>query len=84
MWQTVCELLLLKVSVRGGKVRDGSVRVGLFFGDLGGTVRVAYTSKVRPNLNNFFSVSKLLVVVLEPVSVEELVSVEDAPSADFA
>ena len=32
----------------------------------------------------FFSFSKLLVVVLGPVSVEELVSVEDAPSARFA
>ena len=32
----------------------------------------------------FFSFSKLLVVVLGPVSVEELVSVEDAFSARFA
>ena len=31
----------------------------------------------------FFSFSKLLVVVLGPVSVEELFSVEDAPSAHF-
>ena len=43
-----------------------------------------YTSKVRPNLTNFFSVSKLLVVVSGPVDVEELVSVEGAPSARFA
>ena len=35
-------------------------------------------------LTNFFSFSKLLVVVLGPVSVEELVSVEDAPSDRFA
>ena len=34
--------------------------------------------------NQFFSISKLLVVVLGPVSVEELVSVEDASSARFA
>ena len=34
--------------------------------------------------NHFFLFSKLLVVVLGPVSVEELVSVEDAPSARFA
>ena len=34
--------------------------------------------------NQLFSFYKLLVVVLEPVSVEELVSVEDAPSARFA
>ena len=33
------------------------------------------------NLTNFFTFSKLLVIVLGPVSVDELVSVEDAPSA---
>ena len=32
----------------------------------------------------FFSFLKLLVVVLGPVDVEELVSVEDAPSSRFA
>ena len=32
----------------------------------------------------FFSFSKLMVVVLGPVSVEKLVSVEDAPSTRFA
>ena len=31
--------------------------------------------------SQFFSFSKLLVVVLGPVSVDELVSVENAPSA---
>ena len=39
--------------------------------------------KNAPFLTNIFF-SKLLVVVLRPVSVEELVSVEDAPSARFA
>ena len=34
--------------------------------------------------NQLFSFSKLLVVVLGPVSVEELVSVEDASFARFA
>ena len=34
--------------------------------------------------NQLFSFSKLLVVVSGPVSVEELVSVKDAPSARFA
>ena len=34
-------------------------------------------------LNQLFSFSKLLVVVLGLVNVEELVSVEDAPSACF-
>ena len=34
--------------------------------------------------NNFFSFLNFLIVVLGPVSVEELVSVEDAPSASFA
>ena len=34
--------------------------------------------------NQLFSVSKLLAVVLEPVSVEELVIVEDELSARFA
>ena len=33
--------------------------------------------------NKLFSFSKLLVVVFGPVSVEELVNVEDAPSARF-
>ena len=33
--------------------------------------------------NNFFSFPKLLVDVLGPVSVEELVCIEDAPSARF-
>ena len=44
----------------------------------------ANTLKVRPSFNQLFSFSKLVVVVLGPVSVEELVSVEDAPSARFA
>ena len=35
-------------------------------------------------LSYFFSFAKLLVVVLGSVSVEELVSVEGAPSACFA
>ena len=43
--------------------------------------RVPDVRKLRPNLIIFFSFSKLLVVVLEPVSVDELVSVENAPSA---
>ena len=34
-----------------------------------------------PKFSQFFSFSKLLVVVLGPVSVDELVSVENAPSA---
>ena len=34
--------------------------------------------------NQLFSFSKLMVVVSEPVGVEELVSVEDAPFARFA
>ena len=44
---------------------------------------VAYMSKVRPNFTNFFSFSKLPVVVLGPVSNEELVSFEDAPSVRY-
>ena len=44
----------------------------------------AYTSKVRPSFNQLFSFSKLLDGVLGLVSVDELVSVEDAPSARFA
>ena len=47
------------------------------------SVRAAYTSRVRQILTKFFSVSKSLVVVLGPVSVEEVVSVEDAPSTRF-
>ena len=48
-------------------------------------IPAAYTSKVRPSFNKvFFSFSKLLDVVLGPVSVEELVSIEDAPTARFA
>ena len=38
----------------------------------------------EPIFNQLFFISKLLVAVLGPVSVEELVSVEDAPSARFA
>ena len=45
-----------------------------------GTDSVAYTSKMRPNFT-FFSFSKFLVVVLGPIIVYELVSVENAPSA---
>ena len=45
---------------------------------------VALSSVLRPSFNQLFSFSKLLVVVLGPVSVEELVSVEDALSACFA
>ena len=37
--------------------------------------------KIVAIFNQFFSFSKTLVVVLGPVSVEELVSVEDALSA---
>ena len=36
--------------------------------------------ELHPNLANFFSFSKLLVVVSGPVSVDKLVSVENAPS----
>ena len=36
--------------------------------------------KSVPKFNQLFSFSKLLAVVLGPVSVEELVSVEDTPS----
>ena len=39
----------------------------------------AYTLKVHPNLTTFFSFSKLLVVVLGLVCVEELVSVGNVP-----
>ena len=46
--------------------------------------RIARTSEVNQIFNQLFSFSKLLVVVLGPVSVEKLVSVEDAPSARFA
>ena len=46
--------------------------------------RDALTSVLQPSFNIFFSFSKLLVVVLGLVSVEELVSVEDAPSTRFA
>ena len=41
-------------------------------------------SGVMQILNQLFSVSKLLIVVLGPVSVKELVSVEDAASARFS
>ena len=47
-------------------------------------ILISYMSKVCPKSTNFFSFSKLLVVVLGPVGVEQLVSVEDAPSARFA
>ena len=40
--------------------------------------------KIAAKLNHFFLFSKLLVAVLGPVSVEELVSVENTPSARFA
>ena len=41
--------------------------------------------KRAPKYNRFFfSFSKLLVAVFRPVSVEELVSVEDGPYARFA
>ena len=43
-----------------------------------------YREEVSQIFNQHFSFSKLLVVVLGPFSVEELVSVEDAPSAVFA
>ena len=43
----------------------------------------ARTSEVKQIFNQLFSFSKLLVVVLGPVSAEELVSVEDAASACF-
>ena len=46
-----------------------------------GSIHVKSTAVFQPTL---FSFSKLLVVVLGPVSVEELVSVEDALSAQFA
>ena len=47
--------------------------------------RAALGSKVMQICNQFFfSFSKVLVVVLGSVSVEELVSVEDAPSTRFA
>ena len=45
-----------------------------------GRIHVKSASK----FNQLFSVSNLLVVVLEPLSVEELVSVEDTPTARFA
>ena len=46
------------------------------------TRRVQDARQLRPNLANFFfSFSKLLVVVLGPISVDELVSVENTPSA---
>ena len=44
----------------------------------------AQVSKVSQIFDQFFSFAKLLVVVLGPVGVEELVSVEDAPSTRFA
>ena len=44
----------------------------------------ALAPAVSQIFKQLFSFSKLLVVVLGPVSVEELVSVEDAPSARFA
>ena len=40
-----------------------------------------YTSKVRQYFNQLISFSKSLVVFLRPISVEELVRVEDASSA---
>ena len=39
--------------------------------------------EVMQIVNQLFSFSKLLVVVLGPISVEELVSVEDAPPDRF-
>ena len=44
----------------------------------------AYTSKVRPNLANFFQFQSYWLLFWGPVSVEELVNVEDVPSACFA
>ena len=48
-----------------------------FSGNMAGARRAITT----PKFSQFFSFSKLLVVVLLPVSVDELVSVENAPSA---
>ena len=45
---------------------------------------MALGAEVSQTFNQLFSFSKLLVVVLGPVSVEELVSVEVAPSTRFA
>ena len=45
---------------------------------------MALSPVLHQSFNQLFSFSKLLVVVLGPDSVEELVSVEDAPSARFA
>ena len=46
--------------------------------------RVAKGSEVMQIFNQLFPFSKLLVVVLGPVSVKRLVSVEVAPSARLA
>ena len=50
----------------------------------GGNTAGAGCAITAPKFRQLFSFSKLLVVVLGPVSVEELVSVKDAPSARFA
>ena len=44
----------------------------------------ARCAMTAPKFSHFFSFSRLLVVVLGPVSVEELVSIENTPSARFA
>ena len=49
-----------------------------FSGNIAGARRAITTPKFS---QFFFSFSKLLVVVLGPVSVDELVRVENAPSA---
>ena len=45
--------------------------------------RVARTLEVNQIFNQLFSFSKILVVILGPVSVDELGSVENAPFALF-
>ena len=45
--------------------------------------RAALSSVLCPSFNQHFSFSKLQDVVLGTVSVQELVSVEDVPSARF-
>ena len=51
---------------------------------LNATARWHYRQCCGRILTNFFSFSKLLVVVLGPDSVEELVSIEDTHTARFA
>ena len=68
-----------KTCIPFGSRKFGAAQRG--FSDNKAGARCAITT---PKFSQLFSFSKLLVVVLGSVSVEEPVNVEDAPSARFA